>query len=91
MRKSSQKHEKTKFRGSAKLTRSRQPLKAIMTRSRHLDTRSGQPLQAIMTRSGHLDTRSCHLTIIAKCIFTFSRIKSRFWIQFQLCFRQCIP
>jgi len=63
MLKSSQKHEKTRFQGSAELTR-----------SRHQDTRSRQPLQVIMTRSRHLDAQSCHLTSTAKCIFTFSRI-----------------
>jgi len=57
---------------------------AELTRSHHLDTRSCHPLQETLTRS-------CHLTSTAKCIFTFSRIKSCFRIRFQFRFRQCTP
>ena len=80
MLKSTQKYEKTRFWDSAELTRSRRQ-----------DTRSCDPLQGTLTRSCHPDTRSCHSTSTAKCIFTFSCIKSCFRIRFQFRFRQCIP
>ncbi len=77
---STQKYEKTRFQNSAELTRSRSQ-----------DARSRHPLQENMTRSRNQDARSCHLTSTAKCIFTFSRIKSSFQIRFRFRFRQCIP
>ena len=72
MLKSTQKHKKMRFWDSAELTRSRRQ-----------DTRSCDPLQGTLTRSCHPDTRSCHSTSTAKCIFTFSCIKSCFRIRFQ--------